>query len=73
MLLANAGYIGGGKMYVFIGFMVVTGVSLILTLKHKKSFFLAIPFLSLLVYFVAQVALVPVPFLDTVKFIFSLS
>lgn len=51
----------------------VTGVSLILALRKKKSYFLALPFLSIFLYFFIEVLKVPAPFFDTVKFIFSLS
>jgi hypothetical protein len=43
------------------------------TLRFKKPQFLLIPVLSLLVYFIIEIALVPAPFLETLKFIFSLS
>ncbi|MDQ0162596.1 hypothetical protein J2S06_001673 [Bacillus alveayuensis] len=49
------------------------GFSLFFTLRFKKPQFLLIPVLSLLVYFIIEIALVPAPFLETLKFIFSLS
>jgi hypothetical protein len=57
----------------FILFMAITAISLILALKYKKTFFLAIPFLSIFIYFFIQIVLVPAPFWETVKFIFSLT
>ncbi|MBM7585279.1 putative membrane metal-binding protein [Bacillus pakistanensis] len=60
-------------MTTFLVFFIITAGCLILALRKKKAFFLAIPFLSLFAYFIFQIALVPIPFLDTVKFIFSLT
>lgn len=51
----------------------IIGFSLYLTILKKKPQFLLIPVLSLLIYFIIEIALVPAPFLDTLKFIFSLS
>ncbi|WP_019153933.1 hypothetical protein [Robertmurraya massiliosenegalensis] len=58
---------------VFYLFVTVTAICLILALRKKKPIFLVIPFLSMIVYFIIQVALVPLPFIETVKFIFSLN
>jgi hypothetical protein len=58
---------------VFYVFIILTAICLILALRKKKAFYLAIPFLSIIVYFIVQIALVPLPFLDTLKFIFSLN
>ncbi|MGD6802234.1 hypothetical protein ACQCVK_09710 [Rossellomorea vietnamensis] len=60
-------------MLLYFGFILITGVCLVLALRKRKVVFLAIPFLSLFGYGAAQVILVPLPFIDTVKFIFSLS
>ncbi|WP_421382046.1 hypothetical protein ACOJQI_21735 [Bacillus salacetis] len=60
-------------MLLYLGFILITGLCLVLALKKRKVFFLAIPFVSLFGYGVVQVVLVPLPFVDTVKFIFSLS
>ncbi|APH03411.1 hypothetical protein [Bacillus weihaiensis] len=51
----------------------VTGFSLVMCLKKKKPHFLLIPVGTILLYLVIQIALVPAPFLETLKFIFSLS
>ncbi|WP_201714448.1 hypothetical protein [Rossellomorea arthrocnemi] len=59
-------------MIYFIAFLLITGGSIILALKKKRAFFLTIPFVSLFIYFIVQIAIVPVPFFETVKFIFSL-
>lgn len=50
----------------------ITTASIYLFIKRKKVFYLALPILSLFIYFIVEVALVPAPFMDTVKFIFSL-
>ncbi|MGF2618215.1 hypothetical protein FZC84_17840 [Rossellomorea vietnamensis] len=60
-------------MLLYLSFVLITGVCLVLALKKRKIAFLAIPFLTLFGYGVAQVILVPLPFIDTVRFIFSLS
>ncbi|PMC37408.1 hypothetical protein CJ195_11675 [Bacillus sp. UMB0899] len=60
-------------MMTLILMLALTLFSLILCLRVKKPQFLLIPVVTLLIYFVVQIALVPAPFLDTVKFIFSLS
>ncbi|MDF1508183.1 hypothetical protein PZE06_08295 [Robertmurraya sp. DFI.2.37] len=57
----------------FYLFIALTAICLILALRKKKTIFLVIPFLSIIVYFIIQVALVPLPFIDTLKFIFSLN
>ncbi|MFC0272343.1 hypothetical protein ACFFIX_12950 [Metabacillus herbersteinensis] len=53
--------------------LAITGFSLFFALRKKKAQFLLIPFLSILLYFIVQIALVPAPFFDTIKFIFSLA
>lgn len=53
-------------------FLLITGGCIILALRKKRAFFLTIPFVSLFIYFIVQIAIVPVPFFETVKFIFSL-
>ncbi|RIW36115.1 hypothetical protein D3H55_06560 [Bacillus salacetis] len=60
-------------MLLYLGFIIITGACLVLALKKKKASFLAIPFISLFGYGLVQIILVPLPFIDTVKFIFSLS
>ncbi|UHA61339.1 hypothetical protein KDJ21_006710 [Metabacillus litoralis] len=65
----------GGLLIVFtlLFILALTGFSLVLCLRKRKPQFLLIPVLTLLLYFIVQIALVPAPFLDTIKFIFSLS
>ncbi|MFE8701823.1 hypothetical protein ACFYKX_14580 [Cytobacillus sp. FJAT-54145] len=56
----------------FLILLAITIVCLFLALKKKKTFFLVIPFISIFFYFLVQIILVPMPFIDTIKFIFSL-
>lgn len=59
-------------MVILIGLLVITGISLILGLKKNKLIYLAVPFLSIFLYFLVQIIMVPAPFFETLKFIFSL-
>ncbi|MCA1065445.1 hypothetical protein QTG56_06695 [Rossellomorea sp. AcN35-11] len=59
-------------MLYFMMFLLITGGCIVLALRKKRAFFLTIPFLSLFIYFIIQIVMVPVPFFETVKFIFSL-
>ncbi|MFD2215083.1 MULTISPECIES: hypothetical protein [Metabacillus] len=60
-------------MFTLLFILALTGFSLFLCLRKRKPQFLLIPVLTLLLYFIVQIALVPASFLDTIKFIFSLS
>ncbi|BCB05914.1 hypothetical protein [Bacillus sp. KH172YL63] len=59
-------------MIYFMAFVIITVGCITLALRKKRAIFLTIPFMSLFLYFIVQIALVPVPFFETVKFIFSL-
>lgn len=59
-------------MTTFFIFIALTGASLFLALKKKQLFFLLVPVLSMVAYFIIQIILVPAPLLDTLKFIFAL-
>lgn len=63
---------GGNNLFALVSLLIITGVCLFLALKKKRPFFLAVPFLSIFAYFLIQIILVPAPFMETVKFIFSL-
>jgi hypothetical protein len=63
---------GGETLLYLIAILLITGGSIFLALRKKRAFFLTIPFLSLFIYFIFQIAMVPIPFFETVKFIFSL-
>lgn len=57
---------------IFYIFLILTVICLFIALKKKRFVFLAIPFVAIVLYIVAEIILVPIPFIDTVKFIFSL-
>ncbi len=63
---------GGEGLVYFILFLLITGACIVFAIRKRRAFFLAIPFMSLFIYFIVQIALVPAPFFETVKFIFSL-
>jgi hypothetical protein len=65
--------VGGIYLIILIGLLVITGISLFMGLRKNKVVFLAIPFLSIFLYFLVQIIMVPAPFFETLKFIFSLS
>ncbi|MFD1032986.1 hypothetical protein [Metaplanococcus flavidus] len=50
----------------------VTIVSVIMGLKKKKAIFLLVPFASIFAFMLVKIIMVPLPFSDTVRFIFSL-
>ncbi|KGR79303.1 hypothetical protein [Ureibacillus manganicus] len=56
----------------FIAFIILAGLCLFIAFKTKKMLYLTVPVIAFIVYFIVQVALVPLPFIDTIKFIFSL-
>jgi len=60
-------------LIVLVGLLVITGISLFLAFKKNKLIFLAVPFISIFLYFLIQIIMVPASFFDTLKFIFSLS
>ncbi|WP_169737882.1 hypothetical protein [Alkalihalobacterium bogoriense] len=53
-------------------FLLITIASIIFAFKRKKPLLLSLPFVAIFVYMIVQIILVPMPFFDTVKFIFSL-
>jgi hypothetical protein len=53
--------------------IIITIFSVVMALRKNKTFFLFVPFLSIFLYFLVEILMVPAPFFDTVKFIFSLS
>ncbi|MDE5414721.1 hypothetical protein [Alkalihalobacterium chitinilyticum] len=53
-------------------FLLITLFSFIFAFRKKKPLFLSVPFASIFVYLIVQVIMVPLPFWETVKFIFSL-
>ncbi|AST93713.1 hypothetical protein ACWE42_23935 [Sutcliffiella cohnii] len=59
-------------MIILVFMLLVVGVSIFLAIKKQRPAFLSLPVLALITYVIVEIALVPAPFLDTVKFIFSL-
>ncbi len=59
-------------MAILLIFLVLTGACLYMALRKKQFLFLLVPVLSMFVYFIVQIILVPAPILDTIKFIFAL-
>lgn len=59
-------------MFFVIFISVLTVASFIYAMRKQRPLVLFIPFLSLFVYIVIEIAAVPAPFIETVKFIFSL-
>lgn len=59
-------------MPIFIVLLVIIVICIVVALKKKKPFYLFIPILFMCSYFIIQVMLVPLPFIETIKFIFSL-
>jgi len=56
----------------FLAFIILAGLCLFIAFKTKRMLLLTVPVIAFIVYFIVQIALVPLPFIDTVKFIFSL-
>lgn len=50
----------------------VTVASVILGIRKKKGIFLLVPFASIFAFMLVKIIMVPLPFTDTVRFIFSL-
>ncbi|PSL45766.1 hypothetical protein B0H94_10621 [Salsuginibacillus halophilus] len=59
-------------MWMLITFWVITLVMIVVTIKYKKPVFLLVPFGLLFGMLLVQIAMVPMPFWDTVEFIFNL-
>ncbi|WLR50692.1 hypothetical protein LC040_15710 [Bacillus tianshenii] len=59
-------------MWIVIMFGAITVFSVVYALKKQKQIFFALPFAALFAYMVIKVAMVPMPFWETVQFIFSL-
>ncbi|RNF40399.1 hypothetical protein EEX84_02950 [Planococcus salinus] len=51
---------------------IVTVISVIMGVKKKKAVFLLVPFVSIFAFMLVKIIMVPLPFTDTVRFIFSL-
>ncbi|HSI66424.1 MAG TPA: hypothetical protein VK947_03350 [Planococcus sp. (in: firmicutes)] len=55
-----------------ISFGLVTIASVILGLRKKKAIYFLVPFASIFAFMLLKIIMVPLPFTDTVRFIFSL-
>ncbi|WP_209123339.1 hypothetical protein [Alkalihalobacillus sp. BA299] len=53
-------------------FLLITLFSFIFAFRKKKPLLLSIPFAAIFVYMIVQIAMVPLPFWETVKFLVSL-
>ncbi|WP_456273071.1 hypothetical protein [Bacillus sp. AK031] len=58
-------------MLLYLCFIVVTGICLIMALKKKKAFFLVIPLVSICVYGIVQLFLLPSPLVGIIDLVFS--
>jgi len=56
-----------------IAFGLMTIASVILGLRKKKAIYLLVPLASIFAFILVKIIMVPLPFTDTVRFIFSLS
>lgn len=56
----------------FYGLIILILISIFLFVKRKKASYLLLPVAAMFVYVVVQIALVPMGFFETIKFIFSL-
>ncbi|MCM3760121.1 hypothetical protein M3212_04870 [Alkalihalobacillus oceani] len=56
-------------LYVFLG---VTLLAIILAFRLKNPLILSVPFAAIFLYMIVQIAMVPVGFFETVRFIFGL-
>ncbi|MET3507394.1 hypothetical protein [Halalkalibacter oceani] len=56
-------------LYVFLG---ITLLSIILAFRLRKPLILSVPFAAIFLYMIVQVAMVPLGFFETVRFIFGL-
>ena len=52
--------------------IVLTGICLFIALKSKRFILLVVPVLTMVLYFIVQIILVPGPVSETIAFIFSL-
>jgi hypothetical protein len=53
-------------------FLLITLLSIIFAFRLKKPLIMSVPFVSIFAYMVVQIAMVPLGFIETVKFIFGL-
>ncbi len=59
-------------MLIVAAFSFITIFSVVFALRKKRPIFLTLPVLSLLSFAFIKILMVPMPFWDTIKFIFDL-
>lgn len=59
-------------MFLVILLSILTISSVFFALNKRKPFLLAIPFLAIFTFMLVKIILVPLPFWDTIRFIFNL-
>lgn len=52
--------------------IIISLLSILIFIKKKNPVFLTVPLLTLFIYFLVLVLMVPLGFIDTIKFIFGL-
>jgi hypothetical protein len=62
----------GVELYMIYFFLILTALSLFFAFRLKKAILLTLPFASIFIYLIVQIALVPMGFFETIKFILSL-
>ncbi|WP_332698876.1 hypothetical protein [Halalkalibacter lacteus] len=53
-------------------FLLITLLSIVFAFRLKKPLVMSVPFVSIFAYMLIQIAMVPLGFFETVKFIFGL-
>ncbi|MFC0471723.1 hypothetical protein ACFFHM_14775 [Halalkalibacter kiskunsagensis] len=53
-------------------FLLITFLSIVFAFRLKKPLLMSVPFVSIFAYMIVQIAMVPLGFFETVKFIFGL-
>ena len=59
-------------MWLVILYAIITVLSVVIALSKKKFYFLGVPAMALFAFMIFKIVMVPMPFWETVKFIFSL-
>ncbi|PYZ95774.1 hypothetical protein CR205_15395 [Alteribacter lacisalsi] len=59
-------------MFMLILFFIITAVSIFMMIRKKQGLWLTVPVAAMFAYVVIEIAMVPAPFGETVRFIFSL-
>ncbi|WP_102348266.1 hypothetical protein [Bacillus sp. Marseille-P3661] len=59
-------------MFLVIAFSLITIISIVFALRKQKAILLGVPFASIAIYMLIKIIMVPLPFIDTVRFIMGL-